>query len=98
MAGNITLPNWVNTPDHGKLVMDITQSTTNGVIKWDSFDVGGSATVNFKGPQVEGGYNTLNYVNAGGSMSQITAQLTPITMVIFLSLTRQAYKSVTVRN
>lgn len=71
MAGNITLPNWVNTPDHGKLVMDITQSTTNGVIKWDSFDVGGSATVNFKGPQVEGGYNTLNYVNAGGSMSQI---------------------------
>ena len=71
MAGNITLPNWVNTPDHGKLVMDITQSTTNGVIKWDSFNVGGSATVNFKGPQVEGGYNTLNYVNAGGSMSQI---------------------------
>lgn len=71
MAGNITLPNWVNTPDHGNLVMDITQSTTNGVIKWDSFDVGGSATVNFKGPQVKGGYNTLNYVNAGGSMSQI---------------------------
>ena len=33
------------------------------------FDVGGSATVNFKGP--ESGYNTLNYVNAGGSMSQI---------------------------
>lgn len=71
MAGDITLPSWVNTPDHGNLVMDITQSTTNGVIKWDSFDVGGSATVNFKGPQVEGGYNTLNYVNAGGSMSQI---------------------------
>lgn len=49
--------------------MNITQNDLNAVIKWGSFDVGGSATVNFKGP--ESGYNTLNYVNAGGSMSQI---------------------------
>ena len=51
------------------LQMNITQNDPNAVIKWGSFDVGGSATVNFKGP--ESGYNTLNYVNAGGSMSQI---------------------------
>ena len=51
------------------LQMNITQNDLNAVIKWGSFDVGGSATVNFKGP--ESGYNTLNYVNAGGSMSQI---------------------------
>lgn len=51
------------------LQMNITQNNLNAVIKWGSFDVGGSATVNFKGP--ESGYNTLNYVNAGGSMSQI---------------------------
>lgn len=51
------------------LQMNITQNKLNAVIKWGSFDVGGSATVNFKGP--ESGYNTLNYVNAGGSMSQI---------------------------
>lgn len=53
------------------LTMNVHQNNQNAVIKWDSFNVGGSATVNFKGPQVEGGYNTLNYVNAGGSMSQI---------------------------
>lgn len=61
--GSITKPN--------DLTMNVHQNNQNAVIKWDSFDVGGSATVNFKGPQVEGGYNTLNYVNAGGSMSQI---------------------------
>ena len=53
------------------LELNVHQNDQNAVIKWGSFDVGGSATVNFKGPQVEGGYNTLNYVNAGGSMSQI---------------------------
>lgn len=57
--------------DNVNHVLDVTQSNSNAFIKWDSFDVGGSAIVNFKGPQVEGGYNTLNYVNAGGSMSQI---------------------------
>lgn len=61
--GSITKPN--------DLTMNVHQNNPNAVIKWDSFNVGGSATVNFKGPQVEGGYNTLNYVNASGSMSQI---------------------------
>lgn len=49
------------------LTMDITQTTHNAVIKWNSFDVGGSATVNFWGPD---NHNTLNYVNSA-NMSQI---------------------------
>ena len=68
IAGNVTLPDWVNTPNHGNLVMDIIQKGQDGIIKWDKFDVGGSATVNFKGDI--NGYNTLNYVN-GANMSQI---------------------------
>ena len=48
-------------------IMDITQTEHNAFIKWDKFDVGGSATVNFWGPDK---HNTLNYVNSGG-MSQI---------------------------
>lgn len=52
----------------GSLNMDIIQTGQNGVIKWDSFDVGGSATVNFNGNI--NGYHTLNYVN-GGNVSQI---------------------------
>lgn len=59
--GSITKPN--------DLTMKVHQNNQNAVIKWDSFNVGGSATVNFEGPA--SGYNTLNYVNAGGSMSQI---------------------------
>lgn len=71
-AGVIQIPDWAKpggTNLTGNLEMNIIQSSTNGVIKWESFDVGGSATVNFEGPA--SGYNTLNYVNAGGSMSQI---------------------------
>lgn len=71
-AGDIKIPYWAKpggTNLTGNLEMNIIQSSTNGVIKWESFDVGGSATVNFEGPA--SGYNTLNYVNAGGSMSQI---------------------------
>lgn len=49
-------------------VMTIKQDGANGIIKWGTFDVGGSATVNFEGNV--NGYNTLNYVN-GGNVSQI---------------------------
>lgn len=49
------------------LTMDITQTSHNAVIKWNSFNVGGSATVNFWGPDK---HNTLNYVNSA-NMSQI---------------------------
>ena len=53
--------------------MNIVQNGSTGVIKWESFDVGGSATVNFSAVnngQDISGYHTLNYVN-GGNMSQI---------------------------
>lgn len=49
------------------MTMDITQTSHNAVIKWNSFDVSGSATVNFWGPDK---HNTLNYVNSA-NMSQI---------------------------
>lgn len=74
VIGNGTLPTGENslthnhTFDRGNLEMTITQSGSNGIIKWDSFDVGGSATVNFRGDA--GGYNVLNYVN-GANASQI---------------------------
>lgn len=57
----------VNADRNGN-TMTVTQGQHNAVIKWDKFDVGGNATVNFKGPDAH--YNTLNYVS-GGSLSQI---------------------------
>lgn len=73
IAGGITIPDWAK-PDGNQgnnLVMNIQQSTPNGIIKWDKFDVGGSATVNFNGIEnAANGFNTLNYVN-GGNVSQI---------------------------
>ena len=47
---------------------NITQGSTNAVIKWDDFSVGANATVNFNGPSA--GFNTLNYVDSG-NLSQI---------------------------
>lgn len=70
MAGQIDIPDWARpggTNPTGNLEMNIIQNSQNGVIKWDSFDIGGSATVNFRGPQ---DFNTLNYVNSGAA-SQI---------------------------
>ena len=62
----------IGDPSNGQ--MTITQNTQNGVIKWDSFNVGANATVNFeKGESYNGGdrFNTLNYVNQANGMSQI---------------------------
>ncbi len=56
-------------------VMDITQTVHNEVIKWHDFSIGGSATVNFKGPE---GYNTLNYVVGTGNISQIYGTINAI--------------------
>lgn len=53
MAGQIDIPDWARpggTNPAGNLEMNIIQNSHNGVIKWDSFDIGGSATVNFRGP------------------------------------------------
>lgn len=52
----------------------IHQNSQNAVIKWESFNVGANATVNFeKGKNYNGGdrFNTLNYVNSANGMSQI---------------------------
>lgn len=56
-------------PDTNGLVMDVAQTTQNAVIKWNSFDIGGSATVNFDYTG-KTDFNTLNYVNSA-SASQI---------------------------
>lgn len=68
-GGVVMAGQFQGTPDNwtSGLEMNIHQNTVNGVIKWQSFDVGGSATVNFTGPQ---DFNSLNYVN-GGNLSQI---------------------------
>lgn len=53
------------------LEMDIVQNGQNAVIKWDSFDIGGSATVNFSAEDAyANNFNTLNYINSGAA-SQI---------------------------
>ena len=49
--------------------MNIHQTGQNGVITWESFNVGGSATVNFTSNV--NNFNTLNYVTSSGSISQI---------------------------
>lgn len=77
VIGNNTLPTGGSFV-HGNgsitsagLEMNVIQNGQNTVIKWGSFDVGGSATVNFssKGAYANN-FNTLNYVNSA-SASQI---------------------------
>ena len=60
IIGSISKPN--------DLTMNVHQANQNAVIKWESFDVGGSATVNFTSDKSN--FNTLNYVNSGAA-SQI---------------------------
>lgn len=50
------------------LTMNIHQNADTAVIKWGSFDIGGSATVNFTSNAAK--FNTLNFVNSGAA-SQI---------------------------
>lgn len=58
--GSITKPN--------DLTMNVHQNADTAVIKWGSFDIGGSATVNFTSDAAK--FNTLNFVNSGAA-SQI---------------------------
>ena len=58
--GSITKPN--------DLTMNVHQNADTAVIKWGSFDIGGSATVNFTSDATK--FNTLNFVNSGAA-SQI---------------------------
>ena len=83
-AGNTTVPNnALPTGEHSitrnhnfdrpqnQNILNISQTGKNGVIKWQSFDIGANSTVNFKGEQ---NFNTLNYVT-GGNSSQIYGKL-----------------------
>lgn len=69
IAGDVTIPDFMKPGGNAgdNTIANIKQNSDNAVIKWDNFDVGGSATVNFNGPQ---NFNSINYVN-GGNLSQI---------------------------
>lgn len=69
VAGNVTLPDIVKPGGNpnGATSATIMQNSQNAVIKWDGFNIGANAIVNFKGPE---NFNTLNY-DISGSLSQI---------------------------
>ena len=67
LDGHKTIAGKVTITQNSTTSMTIAQATQTAVNKWTSFDVGGSATVNFTGPQH---FNSVNYVN-GGNVSQI---------------------------
>lgn len=71
--GSITKPN--------DLTMNVHQNNQNAVIKWDSFNVGDSATVNFTSDAAK--FNTLNYVNSGAA-SQIYGTINAVGGNIFV--------------
>lgn len=62
-----------NVGSESKPVMNISQQGKNGVISWDSFNIGANGTVNFSSDTQ--GFNTLNYVNSGNA-SQLYGKLT----------------------
>lgn len=62
-----------NVGSDSKPVMNIKQQGKNGVISWNSFNIGANGTVNFSSDTQ--GFNTLNYVNSGNA-SQIYGKLT----------------------
>lgn len=76
MAGSVTMDDVLksNGNPNGITSATIHQNSQNAVIKWESFNVGANATVNFeKGENYNGGdrFNTLNYVNSANGISQI---------------------------
>lgn len=62
-----------NVGSESKPVMNIHQQGENGVISWNSFNIGANGTVNFSSDTQ--GFNTLNYVKSGNA-SQIYGKLT----------------------
>lgn len=62
-----------NVGSESKPVMNIHQQGENGVISWNSFNIGANGTVNFSSDTQ--GFNTLNYVNSGNA-SQLYGKLT----------------------
>lgn len=64
-----------NVGSESKPVMNISQQGKNGVISWESFNIGANGTVNFTADTKD--FNTLNYVN-GGNASQIYGKITAL--------------------
>lgn len=62
-----------NVGSESKPVMNIHQQGKNGVISWNSFNIGANGTVNFSSDTQ--GFNTLNYINSGNA-SQLYGKLT----------------------
>lgn len=62
-----------NVGSESKPVMNIHQQGENGVISWNSFNIGANGMVNFSSDTQ--GFNTLNYVKSGNA-SQIYGKLT----------------------
>ena len=50
VSGNIT----ISTPEVGK--MDVNQTSNQGIINWDTFNVGSSAAVHFNQPGIKSWY------------------------------------------
>lgn len=70
-----------NVGSESKPVMNISQQGKNGVISWNSFNIGANGTVNFSSDTQ--GFNTLNYVNSGNA-SQLYGKLTGLGGNIYL--------------
>lgn len=57
-------------------IMDVNQTSKNAAIKWDSFNIGANATVNFKyNGGFNGSYNILNYSTNANKASEIYGHL-----------------------
>jgi len=79
LHGTVTVPDLENIENS---TMNITQTGTNAVIKWQDFSIGTNATVNFKEAN-NGNFNVLNYVDSG-VVSQIYGNLNATNGNVFL--------------
>ena len=79
----------------GKSTMNITQTTNNAVIYWDSFNVGKNSTVNFIQPSVSA--MTLNHVT-GDQQSVIQGNINSIGSLIFINPNGMLFDSGSVVN
>ena len=79
--GGVTIPELSGITNN---TMNITQTENTSVIKWKDFSIGADAKVIFEGPEVQGGFNSFNYVN-GGAVSEIYGRLTAVGGNIFIA-------------
>lgn len=80
-GGGVTIHNAVTDAATNKTTMNITQTEANGIINWDSFNVGANSTVNYI-QTLNGLPNTaamtLNRVAASGGLSEIAGHINSI--------------------